>query len=504
MTAQIYSKSFKLCTSSIRRIREHMGLILIKLNITKADIQNYQLLVSEWITNLIKHCKKKSDNIKISIQFNKQTLVFTIIDGCDYFADFYHCIAKATSPPDLGENGYGLYLLARYKEQITYTQEDHNNYFAIKIKHTDLSNRKPHIALIDDDESIHLIVREFLKDNYIVSSFYSAEEFLETVADNKIDAVICDIGLPAHSGFELREILLERKIMTSTPFIFLTGYKNTKLEEFASHSVVDDFLIKPITKKKLLNVLSRILVRIESLKQEITAEFAYSVQQSLRSNINWQTPEVTIQSYVQSRPMGGGDFILEFPIEHGKRIIIADVMGHNLSSKFFVYSFCGYIRAIMQSMVSQALPLAEFAQSISSAIQQDKMLDNTFLTFSMIDVKPNHISILNAGSPKPLCKQSNQVTELPITGMVPGITDFNYEVMSYNNLKNTRFVFYTDGLMEIGLDTACMQQNKQAIMTLFTESLSDDEFLPQLKNMLETKKYIELEDDISVVTVAFA
>ena len=101
------------------------------------------------------------------------------------------------------------------------------------------------------------------KHQQTVFSAMSGEEALEIFRNNKIDMVICDLGMPGMNGWEvgkaIRAICQERGL-PKTPFILLTGW-DVKADEQDKliESGVDAILKKPLDNKKLLAHISKVV-----------------------------------------------------------------------------------------------------------------------------------------------------------------------------------------------------------------------------------------------------
>jgi len=62
---------------------------------------------------------------------------------------------------------------------------------------------KAHILVVDDDDGIRELVKEYLsQNNYLVTSSNSAEDALEKVKVIKFDLIVLDIMMPGKSGLE--------------------------------------------------------------------------------------------------------------------------------------------------------------------------------------------------------------------------------------------------------------------------------------------------------------
>lgn len=121
------------------------------------------------------------------------------------------------------------------------------------------NNSKRHVLLVDDEEIVQSIHREFLKElDCEVESADSGETALEMLESNSnYDILFVDMGLPGMSGPELvkiyrqREKSLDRRIT----IIALTGYSSQEDKEIFLEAGVNAVLIKPVTIEQLKQIL---------------------------------------------------------------------------------------------------------------------------------------------------------------------------------------------------------------------------------------------------------
>jgi two-component sensor histidine kinase len=103
--------------------------------------------------------------------------------------------------------------------------------------------------LIVDDEPRNLIVLETILDDpaYRLVRAGSADEALLALVVEEFAVLILDIRLPGMTGFELAQMIKERKKTARVPIIFLTAYYNEDqhvLEGYSTGAV--DYLHKPV------------------------------------------------------------------------------------------------------------------------------------------------------------------------------------------------------------------------------------------------------------------
>ncbi|MEO5987749.1 MAG: PAS domain S-box protein [Candidatus Eisenbacteria bacterium] len=103
--------------------------------------------------------------------------------------------------------------------------------------------------LIVDDEPINLTVLETVLDDpgYRLVRAESANQALLELVDGDFALLILDIRMPGMTGFELAEMVKERKKTAQVPIIFLTAYYNEDqhvMEGYGAGAV--DYLHKPL------------------------------------------------------------------------------------------------------------------------------------------------------------------------------------------------------------------------------------------------------------------
>ena len=80
---------------------------------------------------------------------------------------------------------------------------------------------KAHILIVDDDNRIRELVKQYLNENdYLVTTANSAEDAKEKVNIIKFDIIILDIMMPGQSGLDFTN---ENKKKINTPIILLTA-----------------------------------------------------------------------------------------------------------------------------------------------------------------------------------------------------------------------------------------------------------------------------------------
>jgi len=134
-----------------------------------------------------------------------------------------------------------------------------------------MDNYKAHILVVDDDDKIRKLVKEFLSiESYLVTTAINAEDALEKVREIKFDLIVLDVMMPGKSGLEFVE---ENKKFIDTPIILLTarGEANDRIKGLETGA--DDYLPKPFEPQELSLRINSILSRVQIKENKHIVEF---------------------------------------------------------------------------------------------------------------------------------------------------------------------------------------------------------------------------------------
>ena len=114
-----------------------------------------------------------------------------------------------------------------------------------------------HILVVDDDNRIRELVKEYLEENqFLVTTAKNAEDAKKKLEILKFDILVLDIMMPGESGLTLTK---EVKKNNHTPIILLTAKGETKDRIEGLELGADDYLGKPFEPKELLLRIKNIL-----------------------------------------------------------------------------------------------------------------------------------------------------------------------------------------------------------------------------------------------------
>ena len=113
-----------------------------------------------------------------------------------------------------------------------------------------MENKKKHILIVDDDNRIRDLLKEYLNENnYIISTSEDAENAKFKISQFKFDLIVLDIMMPGQNGYDLTK---EIKQSIEVPIILLTAKGEVENRIKGLELGADDYLSKPFEPKELL------------------------------------------------------------------------------------------------------------------------------------------------------------------------------------------------------------------------------------------------------------
>lgn len=125
------------------------------------------------------------------------------------------------------------------------------------------------ILIIEDEADILENLKEIfeLAGNKVLTAMNGLEG-LEAISKIKPDLIICDIMMPLMDGYQVKLNLSRNKDTASIPFIFLTAKADIKSIREGLDLGSDDYIVKPIRARELVDVVYKRMLRIKELKQK--------------------------------------------------------------------------------------------------------------------------------------------------------------------------------------------------------------------------------------------
>ena len=113
-----------------------------------------------------------------------------------------------------------------------------------------MENNKTHILVVDDDDRIRNLLKEYLNENnYIVSTAEDSENAKIKLEQFKFDLIVLDVMMPGQNGYDLTK---EIKKNINIPIILLTAKCEVENIIKGLELGADDYIGKPFEPKELL------------------------------------------------------------------------------------------------------------------------------------------------------------------------------------------------------------------------------------------------------------
>ena len=120
-----------------------------------------------------------------------------------------------------------------------------------------MKNNKKHILVVDDDNRIRDLLKEYLNEkDYIVSTSDNAENAKIKITQFKFDLIVLDVMMPGQNGYDLTK---EIKKNIKVPIILLTAKGEVENRIKGLELGADDYLSKPFEPKELLLRIKNII-----------------------------------------------------------------------------------------------------------------------------------------------------------------------------------------------------------------------------------------------------
>ncbi|MBV0901207.1 response regulator [Haloarcula salina] len=110
----------------------------------------------------------------------------------------------------------------------------------------------PTVLIVEDEQHLADLYTDYLRDQYDVQTAYSGEEGLELLS-NDVDVVLLDRRMPVVSGNEVLAEIEERGLRCRVAMVTAVNPDFDIIE-----MRVDDYLVKPVTRDDLRDVVDRL------------------------------------------------------------------------------------------------------------------------------------------------------------------------------------------------------------------------------------------------------
>lgn len=347
---------------------------------------------------------------------------------------------------------------------------------------TESSIAQPRVLIADDQVDVLEALRLLLKGHgYVTEAVASPMALLEAVAQREFDLVLMDLNYARDttSGREGLDLLAQLQAVDSTPpIVVMTGWATVGLAVEAMQRGVGDFVEKPWTNTKLLEILKKQIeigrtrreARRQALEksraqdeivshlhqQEREIEEALRIQKGFLPQRIPQIPGYRIAAAWQPARTVAGDYydVLDFA-DGSAGICIADVAGKGMPAAMLMSN----LQAAVRGLASPSLSPDRLCEKLNALVCRN-IANDRFITlfYTHLDGPGRKLRYANAGHNLPIIVHRDCSCDRPAEGgSVLGVFELQTYAMGVQNLvAGDRVVLFTDGVPE-----ACDRQERE-------------------------------------------
>jgi len=333
---------------------------------------------------------------------------------------------------------------------------------------------QPRILIADDQQDVLDALRLLLKGHgYNIETVNSPADLLATVARQEFDILLIDLNYARDttSGREGLDVLSRlRETADPPPVVAMTGWATVGLAVEAMQYGVSDFVEKPWTNTRLLEILHKqiglgrerrelrrraaeearareeALIHLQEQEREIAE--AKAIQEKLLPREIPQMPGYEIATAWQSARLVGGDYFDILPLDDKTLgICIADVAGKGMPAALLMSNLQAAVRGLSSLSIAPDLLCSRLNSIVYRNTESDRFI--TFF-YAHLDGATRRLAYVNAGHNAPFVVRSDGSHErLRDGGAVLGVfASRNYEMGSAQLSAGDRVILFTDGVTE--------------------------------------------------------
>ncbi len=308
---------------------------------------------------------------------------------------------------------------------------------------------------------------------YSIETVNSPADLLAAVARQRFDILLIDLNYARDttSGREGLDVLTRlREIADPPPVVAMTGWATVGLAVEAMQYGVSDFVEKPWTNTRLLEILHKqiglgrerrelrrraaeearareeALIHLQEQEREIAE--AKAIQEKLLPREIPQMPGYEIATAWQSARLVGGDYFDILPLDDKTLgICIADVAGKGMPAALLMSNLQAAVRGLSSLSVAPDLLCSRLNSIVYRNTESDRFI--TFF-YAHVDGSTRRLAYVNAGHNAPFVVRSDGSHErLRDGGAVLGVfASRNYDMGSAQLSAGDRVILFTDGVTE--------------------------------------------------------
>ncbi len=118
------------------------------------------------------------------------------------------------------------------------------------------------ILIADDDEKIHLLIRNTLESaeqDFEIHEAKNGKRAIQIVQEIIPDIVILDVMMPVHTGYEVSEKIKASPETRGVKILFLTAFGSMNTRKLVKAHGGDGLLVKPFKPEELMKMIIKLL-----------------------------------------------------------------------------------------------------------------------------------------------------------------------------------------------------------------------------------------------------
>jgi two-component system OmpR family response regulator len=180
---------------------------------------------------------------------------------------------------------------------------------------------RPHVLIVDDDETVrHLVDQYLLQNDFRVSGASRGAELMGVLGGQVVDLVLLDLRLGGEDGMQL---LRQLRAHSQIPVIILTGRSEEADRVMGLELGADDYLTKPFSPRELLARIRTVLRRTHA-GQEVHGAPVCRAYRIPGWELNLRTRRLTARDGAQVALSNGEFNLLAALLATANRVVTRD------------------------------------------------------------------------------------------------------------------------------------------------------------------------------------
>jgi two-component system OmpR family response regulator len=180
---------------------------------------------------------------------------------------------------------------------------------------------RPHVLIVDDDETVrHLVDQYLLQNDFRVSGASRGAELMGVLGAQVVDLVLLDLRLGGEDGMQL---LRQLRAHSQIPVIILTGRSEEADRVMGLELGADDYLTKPFSPRELLARIRTVLRRTHA-GQEVHGAPVCRAYRIPGWELNLRTRRLTARDGAQVALSNGEFNLLAALLATANRVVTRD------------------------------------------------------------------------------------------------------------------------------------------------------------------------------------